>query len=296
MGQRALVLGAGGYAAIAWELGVVTGVADAGVDVRDADLIVGTSAGARVGALMAGGLTLEVLFQRQVDPHLQMKESAPSLDFTRWRADFMRAREGPGDAIAVLKRFGALALRTPLDLQEARRNMIAAALPSHTWPERRLLIVAVDVETGERRAFDRTSGVDLVDAVAASGAVPGIWPAVTLGGRRYMDGGMYSIDNADLAVGCDRVLILTLPARVPPLCVESLNAAADKLRRGGAQVDVVHPDERSQAAFASVGGNLLDPSVREPAARAGREQGRQVVAGLITKIPSPLNSGGEVNE
>lgn len=195
----------------------------------------------------------------------------------------MRAKEGPGDAIAVLKRFGALALQTPLDLQEARRNMIAGALPSHTWPERRLLIVAVDVETGARRAFDRTSGVDLVDAVAASGAVPGIWPAVTLSGRRYMDGGMYSIDNADLAVGCDRVLILTLPARVPPLCVESLNAAVDKLRRGGAHVDVIHPDEASQAAFASVGGNLLDPSVREPAARAGREQGRRTPAELIRR-------------
>jgi len=282
-GQRALVLGSGGHAAAAWELGVITGMADAGVDVRDADLdlIIGTSAGARVGALIAGGLMLEELFQRQVDPELQTKESAPALDFTRWRADFLRVKEGPGDAKAVLKRFGTLALQTPLDLQEARRNMIAAALPSHTWPERRLLIVAVDAETGERRVFDRASGVDLVDAVAASGAVPGIWPTVTLGGRRYMDGGVYSIDNADLAAGCDRVLILTLPSRVPPLCVESLSAAVDKLRRGGAHVDVIHPDEASQAAFASVGGNLLDPSVREPAARAGRDQGRRTAAELI---------------
>jgi NTE family protein len=285
MGRRALVLGAGGHAATAWELGVIAGMADAGVDVRDADVdvIVGTSAGARVGVLIAGGLTLEDLFQRQVDPHLQTKESAPSLDFTKWRADFMRVKEGPGDAVAVLKRFGALALQTPLDLEEARRSMIAAALPSHTWPERRLLIVALDVETGERRAFDRTSGVDLVDAVAASGAVPGIWPAVALRGRRYMDGGVYSIDNADLAAGCDHVLILTLPSRVPPLCVESLNAAVDKLRRGGAHVDVIHPDEASQTAFASVGGNLLDPSVREPAARAGREQGRRTAAELLNK-------------
>jgi NTE family protein len=285
MGRRALVLGAGGHAATAWELGVIAGMADAGVDVRDddVDVIVGTSAGARVGVLIAGGLTLEDLFQRQVDPHLQTKESAPSLDFTKWRADFMRVKEGPGDAVAVLKRFGALALQTPLDLEEARRSMIAAALPSHTWPERRLLIVALDVETGERRAFDRTSGVDLVDAVAASGAVPGIWPAVALRGRRYMDGGVYSIDNADLAAGCDHVLILTLPSRVPPLCVESLNAAVDKLRRGGAHVDVIHPDEASQTAFASVGGNLLDPSVREPAARAGREQGRRTAAELLNK-------------
>ncbi len=278
MGQHALVLGAGGYAAIAWELGVVTGMADAGIDVRDADLIVGTSAGARVGVQIRSDLRLEDLFQQQVDPHLQTKEPAPPVDFMRWRADFVRAKEGSGDAVAVLKRFGNLALKMPSDLQETRRNMIAGALPSHTWPERRLLIVAVDVESGERHTFDRSSGADLIDAVAASGAVPGIWPAVTLQGRRYMDGGVYSIDNADLAVGCDHVLILTLPARVPPLCVASLDAAVDTLRRSGARVNVVHPDEVSQAAFASVGGNLLDPSVREAAARAGREQRRRVAA------------------
>lgn len=242
-------------------------MADLGVDVRDADVIVGTSAGSLVGVQITSDLALEELFQRQVDPCLQTKESPPPIDFARWRADFMRAKEGPSDAIAVLKRFGALALQTPADAQEARRTMIAARLPSHTWPERRLLIVAVDVESGERRAFDRSSGVDLIDAVTASGAVPGIWPTVALGGHRYMDGGVYSIDNADLAVGCDHVLILTLPARVPTLCVASLDAAVDTLRRSGTHVDVVHPDEASQVAFASVGGNLLDPSVREAAAR-----------------------------
>jgi len=278
MGKRALVLGAGGHAASAWELGVITGMADAGADVRDADLIIGTSAGSLVGALIWSQLTLEELFQRQADPRMQTKEPAPPVDFMQWRAEFVRAKEGPGGATAALKRYGALALRTPTDLQEARRNMIAARLPSSKWPEGRLLVVAVDVESGERRAFDRSSGVDLIDAVAASGAVPGIWPAVALRGRRFMDGGVYSIDNADLAMGCDRVVILTLPARVPPICVASLDAAVELLRKNGAQVEVVHPDEASQAAFATVGGNLLDPSVRPAAARAGREQGRRVIA------------------
>ena len=278
MKRHALVLGAGGHAAIAWEIGVLAGMADVGVDVRDADVIVGTSAGSLVGVQIASDLTLEELFQRQVDPRLQTKESPPPVDFTRWRSDFMRAKEGPGDAIAILKRFGALALHTPVDAQAVRRNMIAARLPLPTWPERLLLIVAVDVETGERHVFDRSSGVDVIDAVTASGAVPGIWPAVALSGHRYMDGGVYSIDNADLAMGCGHVLILTLPARVPPLCVASLDTAVETLKASGARVDIVHPDEASQLAFASVGGNLLDPSVREPAARAGREQGRSVAA------------------
>jgi len=178
----------------------------------------------------------------------------------------------------VLRRFGALALQAPVGSEDTRRKMIASALPIETWPERRLLIVAVNVESGERCAFDHSSGVDLIDAVAASGAVPGIWPAVALRGHRYMDGGVYSIDNADLAAECEHVLILTLPARVPPLSIATLDAAVETLRRNGARVDVVHPDEAAQAAFASVGGNLLDPSVREAAARAGREQGRRTAS------------------
>jgi NTE family protein len=278
MGKRALVLGAGGPAAGGWEIGIITGMAEGGRDVRDAGLLVGTSAGALVGAQISSSLTLEELFQRQVDPLLQAKEQAPPVDFARLRAEILRAREGLTDPVAVLKRFGELALQASADLQEARRNMIAARLPSLAWPGRRLLLVAVDAESAARRAFERSSGVDLLDAVAASGAVPGIWPVVAIHGRRYMDGGTYSIDNADLAMGCDHVLILTLPARVPPTCVSSLDSAVARLRQSGAHVEVIHPDEASQAAFASVGGNLLDPAVRPPAARAGREQGRRIAA------------------
>ncbi len=276
VGAHALVLGAGGHAAIAWEIGLVAGAADRGLDLRAADLFVGTSAGAVVGAQLASALPLEDLFQRQVDPRLQAPEPAPPVDFGRWRAEFLLAREGAHDPAAILKRFGALARRTAAERANVRRQMIEARVPAHEWPARRLLIAAVDVDSGERRAFDRDSGADLVDAVAASGAVPGIWPPVPIGGRSYMDGGVYSIDNADLAAGCAHVVIVTLPARVPPICIASLDSAVATLQRGGARVEVIHPDEASQAAFASAGGNLLDPSVREPAARAGREQGRRL--------------------
>ena len=86
--------------------------------------------------------------------------------------------------------------------------MIADRLPSHAWPARALLIVAVDAHTGRHRAFDRDSGVPLVDAVAASCAVPGIWPPVTIGATRWVDGGVRSSDNADLAADHERVLVL----------------------------------------------------------------------------------------
>ena len=274
----ALVLGAGGHAGIAWELGVLAGLADGGAPAHDADLVIGTSAGSIVGALITSGVSLDDLFERQVDPS-HTNESAPAIDFVQWRADFVRAREGSDDASAVVKRFGLLARRVPTTTRDARRRTIAARLPSSAWPTTRdLRIVAADVDTGERRVFDRTSGVDFVDAVAASCAVPGIWPTVAVGGRDYMDGGVYSIDNADLAVGCAQVLILTLQARVPALCVQSLESAVDELRRSGAAVEIVHPDEATLKAFGAVGGNVLDPAVREPAARAGLEQGRRLAA------------------
>lgn len=273
--MRALVLGAGGHAAIAWEIGVIAGLADGGLDVRGADVVVGTSAGSIVGAQVTSRLPLEELYQRQIDPSLQTRETAPAFDPIRWRAEFLRTREGATDATSVLQRYGAVAASAPADAAVARREMMMARLPSHAWPaSQRLLIVAVDVDSGERRVFDRESCAHLVDAVLASSAVPGVWPVVSIAGRRYMDGGMYSIDNADLAAGCDEVLIVTMPTRLPALCVSSLESAVASLERGGAHVRVVHPDERSQAAFASTGGNVLDPAVRTPAALAGREQGR----------------------
>jgi len=277
MHGRALVLGAGGHAGIAWELGVLAGLADGDAPEHEADLVIGTSAGSIVGALVTSGVSLDDLFQRHVDPARQTAESAPAIDFVQWRADFMRAREGSDEAAAVVKRFGVLARQVPTTTRDARRRTIAARLPSPAWPTTRdLRVVAADVESGERRVFDRTSRVDLVDAVAASCAVPGIWPTVAVDGREYMDGGVYSIDNADLATGCARVLILTVQARVPALSVQSLEFAVDQLRRNGAQVEIVHPDEATLKAFDAVRGNLLDPAVREPAARAGREQGRRL--------------------
>jgi NTE family protein len=254
-------------------------MAAAGIDVGTADLLVGTSAGAVVAAQIRSGLALERLFHQQVDPDLQVNEVTPQVDFNRLRADMLAAKEGNGGADEILRRVGALALTSQTVSEAERRSVIAARLPVHTWPVERLLVVAVDAENAERRVFDQTSRVDLVDAVAASCAVPGVWPPVTIGRHRYMDGGVYSTDNADLAAGCDQVLIIALRTRVPPLAVVQLDTAVKMLRQGGARVEVVRPDEATEAAFASVGGNLLDPSVREGAARAGFAQGRRVAAG-----------------
>ncbi len=251
-GTRALVLGGGGVAGVAWELGILLGLHDEGVDVRNADIIVGTSAGSVVGAQIAGGTDLESLFVSQLTPVEQSKERMVAFDPDQLMEAFSQAVAGAGsDMRAIRARIGAYALKAPTIPEAERRAIIEARLPVQTWPQQRLLIVAVDTETGEEYIMDRASGVPLVDAVAASCAVPGIWPPATIAGRRYMDGGVRSATNADLAKGYDHILILN------PLGANANNfgagptAEAAALEREGSQVLVIEPDAASTASIRS---------------------------------------------
>jgi NTE family protein len=151
--------------------------------------------------------------------------------------------------------------------------VIEARLPVHEWPtERRLQVTAVDTETGAFRVFDGSSGVPLVLAVAASCAVPFVWPPVTIEGRRYMDGGVRSGSNADLAAGCERVVVLAPMLRsLGP--VPGVAAQVEELRRD-AKVALVTPDV---AALKAIGRNVLDPAARAGAARAGLAQAASLV-------------------
>jgi NTE family protein len=278
MTKRALILGGGGVAGIAWETGVIVGLSDAGLDVRNANLFVGTSAGSCVAAQMTSALSLEALYQRQVDPALQASEIAAAIDWPKMMATFGAASQGATNMTEALRRIGALAVSWQTVPESARRNVLASRLPMSAWPARALKIVAVDTASGERRAFASASGVDLIDAAAASCAVPGVWPPVTIGGRRYMDGGVYSNQHADLAAGYDIALIVapTVPIS-PPI---TLDAEVAELKRGGTAVAVIPQDTATDAAIAAVGGNLLDPSIREAVARTGREYGRRLAAEL----------------
>lgn len=269
---QALVLGGGGVAGIAWMTGLLAGLADAGQDVSGAEMLVGTSAGASAAAQLASGLSLDELFARQADPARQAAEIAAQADLENFAAQFAAALDGVRGFPAMRRAVGEVALAAATVPEPQRRAVIESRLPSRDWPGRVLKIVAVDAATGEPRVFVRHDGVSLVDAVAASSAVPGVWPPVTIGGRRYIDGGVRSCDNADYAAGADRVLVISpldgtdlLPGEMPR------SRAVQKLRAGGAQVAVAGPDEASRAAM---GANPLDPATRGPAARAGRAQGR----------------------
>lgn len=265
--STALVLGGGGVAGIAWELGVIDALANAGVDLRTADRIIGTSAGAAVGAQLRTGESLESLCDRQLVPADKSAELHVDSSMDSLIEQFAACFDGAPDEIEVRRRLGGVALSAPTVEESSRLAVIESRLSSHEWSENELLVTAVDAQTGEFNVFDRHSGVPLVSAVAASCAVPGIWPPVTVGDSRFIDGGVRSGTNADLAEGCDIVVIIAPFAGGFGPTVE-VEAAA--LRERGAIVEVIAADDRSTEAF---GTNVLDPATRGPSLREGRRQG-----------------------
>src|SRR2546429_4241194 len=277
-GTQALVLGGGGVAGVAWELGILLGLHEAGVDVRNADIIIGTSAGSMVGAQITSGVDLESLFASQLTPVEQSNERMVTFDPSQMMEAFRQA--GVGDEIdskVRRARIGAYALAAPTISEAERRVSIEARLPVHSWPQRNLLIVAVDAETGEEYLMDREAGVSLVDAVAASCAVPGIRPTVTIAGHRYMDGGVRSATNADLAKDYDRILILYPLGANANFFGNGPAKEATDLERRGSQVLLIEPDA---ASIAAIGQNPLNLATRVPSALAGRTQGRKLVASV----------------
>ncbi|HEX8628359.1 MAG TPA: patatin-like phospholipase family protein, partial [Catenuloplanes sp.] len=202
MSGTALVLGGGGVTGVAWSLGLLAGLRDADVDLTDADLVVGTSAGSVVGAQITTGASLAELYTAELaEPVAEPVAEAPARIGARVLFRYAVAAAGTRDPQRFRARLGAMALAARTPSEEQRRQVIAARLPARDWPRRRLRVTAVDAHDGRFEVFDAGSGVQLLDAVGASCAVPGVWPPVSIGGRRYLDGGMRSPANADLAAG-----------------------------------------------------------------------------------------------
>ncbi|HEY0252695.1 MAG TPA: patatin-like phospholipase family protein [Kofleriaceae bacterium] len=260
---NAVVLAGGGVAGIAWHLGIISSLRAAGVDLTTTELLVGTSAGSVVAAQIATGqLSAAIAMQeREVTSEIYVDVDLATL--------FTKAQElaqGTTDPLELMRRFGAYALAATTVPEPERKAAVAARLPVTEWPRRPLKIAAIDAATGELVVFDRDSGVALVDAVAASCAVPGVWPPTTIGERRFIDGGTRSFTNADLAKGADRVVIM-IPVPPNPVHEERL---ANELAILGAETLVLQVDAE---AIAAIGSNPLDPSRRRPALEAGRRQG-----------------------
>jgi NTE family protein len=276
--KRALVLGGGGVAGIAWQTGILLGIADevpaAARALLESDVLLGTSAGSAVVAQISSGLSLADLFTRQVAEESAEIDPGVAIDAI---ADLFLAALSDPDATLSQKRqrIGTVAVKTLTVAEPLRRNVIAQRLPSHSWPDRVLRVTAIDIATGELVVFDRDSGVDLVDAVAASCAVPGAWPPVTIGDTRYMDGGVGSTINLDVADDCDTAVVL-VPAGESAPSPFGAGAATEIDGFRGAALGVFADDE-SLAAF---GANPLDPRCRWGSAEAGRAQGRREAAAI----------------
>lgn len=282
--STALVLGGGGVTGIAWELGVLQAVQRAGVDLTAADLLVGTSAGSVVAVQATSGIGLDGLVAGQLEPAAASREVAAAFDPQAAAKAFTKLVEGARDEREIRARLGAMALKAHTVSEAERMHIIRGRLPVDVWPDGRLLITAVDAETGDDVVWDRTSGIPLASAVAASCAVPGVWPPATVAGRRYIDGSVRSATNADLAQGHDVVVVLA-PDTGPGLNPAAKGPAAEvALLRAHSQVLVLAPDD---AARQVMGPNPLDPGRRPHSARAGRRQGRELAGALRGIWPAP---------
>jgi NTE family protein len=270
--RTALVLGAGGITGIAWQLGILIGLREQGVDATGVDRVVGTSAGAVTGALVATGVDPQRA--AVIEGHI---ETPIRPDWTRGAAAFALLNDESLDLRAIRAGVGAIALEADVGDEEAYVDSLARRLPVHEWPaDGRLRLTAVDAGTGEPVVWD--GGVSLVRAVAASCAVPCILPPVSVNGRRYIDGGVRSYTNADLAGDVDAVLVLA--PRSPVRLRRSPIEEAAVLRDTG-RVTVVKPDAASTAA---VGNHVFDMARWQPTLEAGIAQG----AGLAAVVSSRL--------
>ena len=287
-GERALVLGGGGSTGNAWLIGIVAGLSEAGLDVTTADLTIGTSAGATAAAQIAGAIPTELLAAILASAPPQRTGPAgsdqgrvpnrPVADHMERTSTIIAASEDVAD---MRRRMGVAALDMDAasdgSWQTQWRATVAARLPSQRWPQRPVLITAVDAQSGEPVVFDRDSGVDLADAVAASCA-SGL--PYRIGDNRYIDGGYRRNENADLAAGYGRVLVLSPfggRSLAPLEWGVHLATQVEELRSRGSRVETIFPESSSEHLF---GANAMDLSLRPPAAQAGYDQGRALAEQL----------------
>jgi NTE family protein len=272
---RALVLGGGGPVGVAWEAGVIAGLAEGGVDLSSPDRIVGTSAGSLVGARLALTKDAAGLVESTRGAAQGNASAPPAMDLEGLMAlgQLMQEALAGGDTTRIVQEAGRIALGAQTMDEDAFIAMTSGGF-GHAWPEVDYRCTAWDTESGAFKAWDAAAGVSLQRAVASSCSVPGLFPPVTIEGRRYMDGGITSASNAFLADGCEHVVVLSVLTGALANMAPHLRAPFEKelhdLRAAGSAVEVLEMDD---AAFTACGGNLMDFAVVEVVADAGRAQG-----------------------
>ena len=280
MAGRALVLGGGGTLGVAWETGLLAGLESGGVHLGVADFFLGTSAGSIVGSALARGASPNVMAEMQIATARQQAAAGagpaagPPPDLSKVMAFFMSLPEAGEPPIEKRREIGEVS-RTSATMPEAQMLAQFQTLGvSGAWPKK-FACTAVDAESGEFRVWREEDGVELTRAVASSCSVPGIYPPVTINGRVWMDGGMRSATNVDVAAGHDRVLVVAVipMAIAEPRMLGRVNAEGQAVLAAGGKYHVISPDVETQAVF---GLNMMDPSRRIPAIEQGLRQGKAI--------------------
>lgn len=272
MTTRALVLSGGGPLAVAWEVGLLAGFAQQGVDASRADFTLGTSAGAIVGSQVCAGADPVAMAAAIA---AEQGGRAPAYDagaLARLPELFRKAQSGLANPATSRAEIGAYALAAPTGDEASHLAAFSARLPLQDWPERAFACTAVDAEDGGFQIIAKEQGADLLSAVAASCSLPGLSPPISIGGRRYMDGGLRSATNADLAAGYDIVLVIAFQPDTPARerLAAKLKDEVESLQEGGSMVVSVTPDEE---VLAAIGADTMDLTRRPAVVQAGLSQG-----------------------
>lgn len=286
---RALILGGGGPVGVAWELGLASGLKEGGVDLSTADRIVGTSAGSIAGALLLADEDVAALVENvdSVFARATADTGASAVEVENL-GTFMEIMfgtdvdDGPLELMEKHLEVGRFALNAETIPEEAFVATIGSVLGGHPWP-RGFACTAVDATSGEFRVWDAAAGVPLERGIASSCSVPGIYPPITIGPSRYMDGGVRSPINADLATGYDiAVVVSVMPLEMPPgiedarieaFLARQLAEVTD-LRESGVAVETIAPDAEFMA-LSQFGMALMDFSLVSRAAELGVALGRR---------------------
>ena len=291
-GDHALILGGGGPVGEAWESGVIAGLAEKGIDLSRADLIIGTSAGAIVGARLASRMPPSDLINAALAPsdgrppgQSDQRSSSPPPDLSFLAGKLQEMDTGKGSQQSIRAEIGEWAQRVRPVISESQ--FVASyhrRFPKKEWPGRAYECISVEAANGALRVWSGSSGVPLAVAVASSCALPGVFAPVTINGHRYIDGGVRSVTNADLARGCKTAVVLAPTMGTNDALAKSftrpLNGELRTLRDSGCKVELIVPDDASLKAF---GATLGDENHRAPAVNAGRIEGRNK-AGEIAKL------------
>ena len=280
---RALVLGGGGPVGVGWQAGLAVGLAREGVVVGEADLIVGTSAGSIVGSRLALQMDLPALVSSVGRPlPVPDAAAAPAAagDLMSVWAD-AAARGLTPEQVRV--EMGKLSLTAPAEAETTFVTAeVFAQLDGYPWPAS-FRCTAIDTLTGALQVWDESAGVPMPLGVASSCSVPGVFPPVTIGTGRYMDGGMRTPLNADLAAGHDAVIVVScLPLALPEGISEpvfdallgQIEAELSAVRDSGAALEVIAPGQEF-LDISGWGADLMDPARAEPAYQARPAPGRR---------------------